>query len=102
MFCFIWTEGSYHWGEPEMGYFLSKDKFVIRRDMSMLADAGVDVLIELVIAVPRTLLGLKGDAVSFDFKWADNPTDLKEPMSLCTSGDTAPNRRFNYRFLWRK
>ena len=21
----LWTEGSYHWGEPEMGYFLSKD-----------------------------------------------------------------------------
>ena len=40
-----WTEGSYHWGEPELGYFLSKDPFVIRRDMSMLADAGVDVLV---------------------------------------------------------
>ena len=36
---------SYHWGEPEMGYFLSADPFVIRRDVSMLADAGVDVLI---------------------------------------------------------
>ena len=30
---------SYHWGEPEMGYFLSADPFVIRRDVSMLADA---------------------------------------------------------------
>lgn len=40
-----WTAGSYHWGEPEMGYFLSKDEYVIRKDMSMLADAGVDVLI---------------------------------------------------------
>jgi hypothetical protein len=40
-----WKEGSYHWGEPENGYFLSKDEFVIRKDMSMLADAGVDVLI---------------------------------------------------------
>ncbi|MFH1924391.1 MAG: hypothetical protein ABIP48_31450, partial [Planctomycetota bacterium] len=28
----LWTEGSYHWGEPEMGYFLSKDEYVIRRD----------------------------------------------------------------------
>ena len=36
---------SYHWGEPEAGYFLSKDEYVIRKDMSMLADAGVDVLI---------------------------------------------------------
>ncbi|MEI6916112.1 MAG: hypothetical protein WCL39_13335, partial [Armatimonadota bacterium] len=40
-----WTEGSYHWGEPETGYFLSKDEYVIRKDMSMLADAGVDVLV---------------------------------------------------------
>ncbi|MEI2723004.1 MAG: hypothetical protein V9H26_05520 [Verrucomicrobiota bacterium] len=41
----LWTEGSYHWGEPETGYFLSKDEYVIRKDMSMLADAGVDVLV---------------------------------------------------------
>ncbi len=27
------------------GYFLSKDEYVIRKDMSMLADAGVDVLV---------------------------------------------------------
>ena len=40
-----WTEGSYHWGEPEMGYFLSNDEYVIRHDMSMLSDAGVDVLV---------------------------------------------------------
>jgi hypothetical protein len=40
-----WKEGSYHWGEPEMGYFLSRDEYVIRKDMSMLTDAGVDVLI---------------------------------------------------------
>ena len=37
--------GTYHWGEPENGYFLSKDRYVIRKDLSMLADAGVDVLI---------------------------------------------------------
>lgn len=41
----LWTEKSYHWGEPEMGYFLSQDEYIIRKDMSMLADAGVDVLI---------------------------------------------------------
>ena len=35
--------GSYHWGEPETGYFLSGDRYVIRKDISMLADAGVDV-----------------------------------------------------------
>ena len=41
----LWTEGSLHWGEPETGYFLSKDEYVVRHDMSMLADAGVDVLV---------------------------------------------------------
>ena len=40
-----WKEESYHWGKPEMGYFLSKDEYVIRRDMSMLSDAGVDMII---------------------------------------------------------
>ncbi len=40
-----WTEGSNHWCEPEYGYFLSSDPYVIRHDMSMLADAGVDVLV---------------------------------------------------------
>ena len=42
----VWGEyGTYFWGEPEMGYFLSQDEYVIRKDMSMLVDAGVDVLI---------------------------------------------------------
>ena len=54
----------------------------------------------LELAVPRQLLNLPNDAFTIDFKWADNPTDLNDPISLCTSGDTAPNRRFNYRFIW--
>ena len=41
----LWKYGSYHWGEPEMGYFLSQDEWVMRKDLSMLQDAGVDVLI---------------------------------------------------------
>ena len=55
---------------------------------------------ELALAIPRDALGLTGDAFTFDFKWADNPADLVDPISLCTAGDTAPNRRFNYRFIW--
>ncbi len=54
------------------------------------------------IAVPRALLGLKGDSASLDFKWADNPADLNDPISLCLNGDTAPNRRFAYRYIWAK
>jgi hypothetical protein len=56
----------------------------------------------LELAVPRKLLGLKGDSFTFDFHWCDNPSDLKDPISLCTSGDSAPNRRFNYRCIWKR
>ena len=38
--------GSFHWwGQPESGYFISTDTWVIRRNITMLADAGVDVVI---------------------------------------------------------
>ncbi len=57
---------------------------------------------KLVIEVPRTLLGLTNNAFTFDFKWSDNASDLNDPISLCTHGDTAPNRRFNYRCVWSK
>ena len=35
----------HHWGQPEMGYYLSNDEYVIRKHCQMLVDAGVDVLI---------------------------------------------------------
>jgi hypothetical protein len=54
------------------------------------------------IAVPKGLLGVAGDAFAFDFHWSDNTIDLKDPISLCVSGDSAPNRRFNYRCIWKK
>ncbi|TWF39219.1 hypothetical protein FHW36_106451 [Chitinophaga polysaccharea] len=57
---------------------------------------------KLELAVPRKLLGLTGDKFTFDFKWSDNAVDLKDPISLCTDGDTAPNRRFNYRCIWNR
>lgn len=57
---------------------------------------GADYYIE----IPRKLLGVRGSHIVFDFKWADNPRDLKSPIGLALGGDTAPNRRFNYRFIW--
>ncbi|HWS00114.1 MAG TPA: hypothetical protein VN249_05825 [Prolixibacteraceae bacterium] len=57
---------------------------------------------ELEVTVPRKLLGLTDSKFTFDFKWSDNASDLKDPISLCTDGDTAPNRRFNYRCIWKK
>jgi hypothetical protein len=52
------------------------------------------------LAVPRGKIGLKGKALHFDFHWCDNPADLKDAISLCVNGDSAPNRRFNYRCIW--
>ncbi len=55
----------------------------------------------LELAVPRASLGVEGDSVTFDFHWCDNPADLESPISLCVNGDSAPNRRFNYRCVWK-
>jgi len=38
------NDAPYHWGEPELGYYLMTDPFVIRKHASMLADAGVDAI----------------------------------------------------------
>ncbi|MDR2848192.1 MAG: hypothetical protein LBV39_03705, partial [Bacteroidales bacterium] len=56
----------------------------------------------LELAVPRKTLGLTSDKFTFDFKWSDNPLDTDDIISLCINGDTAPNRRFNYRFIWNR
>lgn len=56
----------------------------------------------LELTIPRQLLNLADTKFTLDFKWTDNPTELKDPISLCTDGDTAPNRRFNYRLIWNK
>ena len=41
-----WPENGcpHHWGEPELGYYMMTDPFVIRKHASMLVDAGVDVV----------------------------------------------------------
>ncbi len=36
---------NHFWGEPELGYYRSTDPFVLRKHASMLADAGVDVIV---------------------------------------------------------
>lgn len=56
----------------------------------------------LELSVPRSVLGLQGDGFAFDYHWADNPEDLETPVSLSINGDSAPNRRFNYRSIWKK
>ncbi|HEY5909606.1 MAG TPA: hypothetical protein VJA21_03270 [Verrucomicrobiae bacterium] len=50
------------------------------------------------LAIPRRLLGLAGKAAAFDFHWADNVRNLDDVSEFGVNGDSAPNRRFNYRF----
>ena len=58
---------------------------------------------EIEVGVPRKLIGMYAkDTIGFDFKWCDNPDGLDDIITICTTGDTAPNRRFNYRFLWER
>lgn len=54
----------------------------------------------LELAVPREKIDMQSATLTFDFHWCDNPRDLRDPISLCTDGDSAPNRRFNYRCIW--
>lgn len=57
---------------------------------------------QLELSIPRADLGLIDDSFVFDFKWTDNPANLRDPISLCVDGEQAPNRRFNYRYIWNK
>ena len=55
---------------------------------------------QMELSVPVSLLNASKKIGQFDFKWADNPKALDTIIDLCTDGDTAPNRRFNYRYKW--
>jgi hypothetical protein len=52
----------------------------------------------IVIRVARATLGLGADPLKFDFKWADNYQTAGDLAGFSTSGDCAPERRFNYRY----
>ena len=50
------------------------------------------------IAIARTALGLAGRPVRLDFHWADNIQKEGDINEFSISGDSAPDRRFNYRY----
>jgi len=52
----------------------------------------------LMLSVPRDLLPVSGASPRFDFKWADNIQAFGGIEVLGVNGDSAPNRRFNYRY----
>ena len=80
-----------------MQYDEEKEEWTHVCDLSYAVEGNV-----MEIAVPRKVLGLNQDEWALDLKWADNPTDASDSISLCTTGDTAPNRRFAYRYIWKK
>ena len=66
-----WGRGAHFWGEPEYGYYQSKDPWVIRRHAQLLADAGVDTLIfdttnnvtfpDVITAIGETFLEMRAE-----------------------------------------
>jgi hypothetical protein len=53
---------------------------------------------QLMIAVPRALLGMQNRPVTVDFHWVDNIECSGEIEDFFLHGDSAPNRRFDYRY----
>lgn len=56
---------------------------------------------ELHLALPRFLLGPEAKAC-IDFKWVDNSQAPGDILDFYSSGDVAPEGRFNYRYTLRK
>ncbi|MBN2307505.1 MAG: hypothetical protein JXR94_00955 [Candidatus Hydrogenedentes bacterium] len=52
----------------------------------------------LELALPRALVGQAEGPPAFDFHWADNIGGFGDVSELGVHGDSAPNRRWNYRF----
>ena len=51
---------------------------------------------EIVLGIPRSALGMKGEKLDFEFKWSDNMQQEGNPMDFYVNGDVAPSARFNY------
>jgi hypothetical protein len=56
---------------------------------------------ELMLAIPRTALGLGDPAnpLRLQFKWADNLQQEDDPDQFTLNGDCAPNSRFRYQYV---
>jgi hypothetical protein len=50
------------------------------------------------IAIPKALIGQKDQTPGFDFHWADNIQSLDDVSEFGVNGDSAPDRRWNYRY----
>jgi hypothetical protein len=52
----------------------------------------------LMVAIPRALLQQPNGHVSFEFHWADNIARIGDISGFFLHGDSAPDRRANYRY----
>jgi hypothetical protein len=52
----------------------------------------------LELAIPRDLIQQTNSAPAFDFHWADNCQASGDISEFGVNGDSAPNRRWNYRY----
>lgn len=53
---------------------------------------------EMVVSVPKSIIGVSSDKFTIDFKIADNIPEEDYIMYFIDKGDVAPNNRFNYRY----
>ena len=53
---------------------------------------------KLMLRVARADLGLAAEPVAFDFHWADNYHRAGDVAEFSVNGDSAPDRRFDYRY----
>ncbi len=53
---------------------------------------------QMELALSRTAVGMADGTPHFDFHWADNIQEFGNVSELGLHGDSAPNRRWNYRF----
>jgi hypothetical protein len=68
--------------------------FEINNDTASAREAGN----RLELAISRALIGQKGKTPAFDFHWADNIQSFEGAWELGVNGDSAPDRRWNYRY----
>jgi len=54
------------------------------------------------IVIPRALIGQKDKTPGFDFHWADNIQSFDGASEFGVNGDSAPDRRWNYRYEVRR
>ena len=57
---------------------------------------------EMELSIPLAKLNFNSSDISFDFKWADNIQQLDDINEFFINGDVAPERRFDYQFIWKQ